>query len=79
MNPTDPNQPYVQSLVLVTSLLVTNFSLLVITRSHEFGFARNLVEIHPTGLSDLSKQLRYLNRSQKTTTEIQYFRKIEKI
>ena len=47
-------------------LLVNNFSFLVITRSHDAVYGRNLVEIDPTSLPHLSKQLRDLNNSQKT-------------
>ena len=38
---------------------------LVINRSREVRFGRNLVEMKATGLPDLSKQLRDLNNSQK--------------
>ena len=51
--------------VLVTFLLVKIFGFLVITRSHEDVYGRNLVEIDPTSLPQLSKQLRDQNNSQK--------------
>ena len=38
---------------------------LVITRSQELGFARNLMEIDPRSLPDLFKQLRDQNNRQK--------------
>ena len=65
---------YAQSLILVNCLLVKLFSFLVITRSHELGFGRNLVEIDPRSLPDLFKQLRDLDNSQKqkTKTEIHF-------
>ena len=57
---------YAQILILVNLILVNKFSFLIITRHHELGFGRNLVEIHPTSLPDLPKQLRHLNNGQKT-------------
>ena len=64
--------------VLVTFLLVIFFGFLVITRSHEDVYGRNLVEIDPTSLPQLSKQLRDLKNSQKPEkNEIQNFKNIE--
>ena len=44
------------------------FIFLVVTRSHEFGFGWNLVEIHRTSLPDLSKQPRTFRDEQKNKT-----------
>ena len=41
----------------VQTRLIHN-SFLVITRSHELGFARNLVKMNPTALPELSKPSR---------------------
>ena len=66
--------------VLVTFLLVKKFSFLVIARNRSDVYGRNLVEIDPTSLPQLSKQLRDQNNSQKTEkTEIQNFEKNLKI
>ena len=56
---------YARTLILVNCLLVNIFSFFVITRSHELGFGRNLVEIVPRSLPQLSKQLRDLNSIRK--------------
>ena len=57
-------------MLIVVAFLVLNFcNVLIITRSHELGFARNLVEMNPTSPPELSKQLRDLRdlrNSQKT-------------
>ena len=42
------------------------FGFLVITRTPGLGFGRNLVEIFPRSLPDLSKQPRALENNQKT-------------
>ena len=44
-----------------------NICFLIITRSHEVGFGRNLVEIDPMGPPDLSKQPWTLKTIQKTS------------
>ena len=63
--PSPPFAKYAQTLILVSLILVKKFSFLVITRSQELGFGRNLVEIDPRSLPDLFKQLRDQNNSQK--------------
>ena len=55
----------------------TFFTLLIITRSHELGFGRNLVEIDRRSLPQLSKQLRDLDNSPKHKTKLKF--KISKI
>ena len=78
-DPLIKGRDYAQILILVNLILVKNFSFLIITRHHELGFGRNLVEIHPTSLPDLPKQLRHLNNSQKTKIlETIFFRKTKK-
>ena len=44
---------YAQTLIVVAFLIVKLFSVGVISRSHEHGFGRNLVEIDPRSLPDL--------------------------
>ena len=56
---------YAQNLILVNSILVNFFRCLVITRNHTGIYGRNLVEIDPTSLPHLSKQLRDLKNRQK--------------
>ena len=71
---------YAQNLILVNLILVNLFSFLVITRNHSYIYGRNLVEIDPTSLPQLSKQLRDQNNSQNTEKiEIQNFKKNLKI
>ena len=66
---------YAQNLILVNLILVNFFSFLVITRNQSDVYGRNLVEIDPTSLPHLSKQLRDLNNSQKPEKhEIKHFK-----
>ena len=59
-----------------TFILFGKICFLVITRNPEDVYGRKLVEMNPTGLPRLSKQLRDQNNSQKTEkTEIQNFKK----
>ena len=55
---------YAQTSIVVAFLVFNIFSCWIITRSHEFGFGRNLVEILPTGLPELFLQPRDLDTSQ---------------
>ena len=48
---------------VVITFFVVDF-VLVITRSHEVGFGRNLVGIDPTSLPDISTQLRDLSQTK---------------
>ena len=68
---------YAQNLILVNFLLVKTFSCFVITQSHELGFGRNLVQIVPTSLPQLSKQLRTLNNSQNPEQNIKLKKTID--
>ena len=52
--------------IAVASLIVDLLVVLVITQHHQVGFRRNLQEIHPISLPDLSKPSR--------TSEHQHFR-----
>ena len=68
---------YAQNLILVNLILVNFFSCFVITRNRSDIYGRNLVEIDPTSLPQLSKQLRDQKNRQKTEKiEIQNFEKI---
>ena len=58
------NYPHIE--VLVTFLLVKFFSFLVIARNHSDIYGRNLGEIDPTSLPQLSIQL----RDQKTARKL---------
>ena len=74
-----PNFSYAQNLILVNLILVNFFSFLVIARNHSDIYGRNLVEIDPTSLPQLSIQLRDQKNSKKTEkTEIQNFENIHK-
>ena len=55
---------YAQTLILVNFLLVNFFSFLIIARSHELRFGRNLVGIVPRSPPELFKPLRDLDNSQ---------------
>ena len=66
---------YAQTLILVNLILVNIFSFLVITRNRSDVYGRNLVEIDPTSLPQLSKQLRDQKNSQKQKNSISKFRK----
>ena len=57
---------YAQNLILVTLILVNFGGFLVIARNPPDGFRRNLVEILPTGLPELSKPSRDLLQLRKT-------------
>ena len=60
-----------------TKQKLNNNTVLVITRSQDLGFVRNLVEMFPRGLPDLSKQLRDQNKRKKyKQNEIQNFEKL---
>ncbi len=67
---------YAQNLILVNLILVNFFCFFVITRNHSDVYGRNLVEIDPTSLPQLSIQLRDQKNSKNTEkTEIQNFEK----
>ena len=57
---------YAQNLILVTLILVNFGGFWVIARNPPDGFRRNLVEILPTGLPELSKPSRDLLQLRKT-------------
>ena len=73
------NEGYAQNWRLVNLILVNFFSVFfVITRDQSDVYGRNLVEIDPTSLPQLSKQLRDQNSSQKSEKhEIQRFKQNE--
>ena len=68
---------YAQTLILVNLMLVNICSFFVIVHSPVVGFGRNLVEIVPTSLPDLPKQLRAkITTKNKEKSEIQNFKKL---
>ena len=72
------NNYYAQTLILVNLMLVKIFTQMVTTRKHEDVYGRNLVEMDPTSLPQLSSQLRDQTISQKHEKhEIQHFPKIQ--
>ena len=71
---------YAHIKIVVAFLVVNFFGFLDIARTGSLGFGRHLVEIFPTSLPQLSKQLRDQNNSQKQwKNEIQNFEKNAKI
>ena len=56
---------YAQTLILVTFLVVKNFSFLTITRNPVVGFGRNLIKTNASSLPHLSRQPRTLRNEEK--------------